>query len=136
MRCFLNANIWSYAFVATQDERKSDIAKGIIEGNEVIVSTQVINEVAVNLIRQAQFEESNIQRLISSFYLRYQVVEIGREVLLIASDLRFRYRFSFWDSLIVAAALVAGTKTVYSEDMDNGLLVNDRLRILNPFQPA
>ena len=37
-RCFLDTNIWLYAFVESQDEGKSKIAKGIIQNNEVIVS--------------------------------------------------------------------------------------------------
>jgi predicted nucleic acid-binding protein len=135
-RCFLDTNVWLYAFVVTQDPAKSDIAKGIIQSNEIIVSVQVINELSINLIKKAQFDEERIQRLIASFYVRQQVIEVGKEVLLTASDLRARYRFSFWDSLIVASALIGGSSIVYSEDMDDGLLVDDRLRIVNPFRLA
>ena len=89
-RCFLDSNVWLYAFVVTQDPAKSDIAKGIIQSNEIIVSVQVINEVSINLIKKAQFDEVRIQRLIASFYVRQQVIENGKEVLLTASDLRAR----------------------------------------------
>ena len=133
-RCFLDTNVWLYAFVESQDEGKSRIAKGIIQSNEVIVSVQVINEVSINLIKKAQFDEARIQQLIASFYLRQQVIETAREVLLIASDLRSRYRFSFWDSQIIGSALFGGTAVVYSEDMANGLFVDNRLRIVNPFR--
>lgn len=133
-RCFLDTNVWLYAFVATQDPTKSDIAKGIIERNEIIVSAQVINEVSIDLIKKAQFDELQIQRIITAFYVRQQVVESDKELLLTASDLRARYRFSFWDSLIIASALIGGSSIVYSEDMDDGLLVDNRLRIVNPFR--
>lgn len=98
-RCFLDSNVWLYAFVVTQDPAKSDIAKGIIQSTEIIVSAQVINEVSINLIKKAQFDEARIQQLIASFYDRQRVIEIGREVLGTASDLRACYQFSFWDSL-------------------------------------
>jgi predicted nucleic acid-binding protein len=49
-----------------------------------------------------------------------------------AQQLRENYCFSFWDSLIVAAALKANCETLYSEDMQDGLLVNKTLRIINP----
>jgi predicted nucleic acid-binding protein len=44
-----------------------------------------------------------------------------------------RYGFSIYDAMIVASALVAGCTTLWSEDMQNGLLVENKLRIVNPF---
>jgi predicted nucleic acid-binding protein len=49
-----------------------------------------------------------------------------------ASSLRESYSFSYWDSLIIAAALNADCVVVYSEDMQNGLHI-DNLTIINPF---
>lgn len=135
-RCFLDSNIWLYAFVTTQDRDKSKISQSLIRSNRIVVSVQVINEVSINLIRKAQFDEIRIRRLIESFYAKQQVIETGREVLLTASELRARYRFSFWDSLIVASALVGECSILYSEDMDSGLSVSDELRIVNPFSFA
>lgn len=43
------------------------------------------------------------------------------------------YRFSYWDSLIVSSALTEGATLIYSEDMQNGLKVENQLRIINPF---
>ncbi len=50
-----------------------------------------------------------------------------------ASDIRKRYNFSFWDSLIVASALQAGCRTLYSEDLNHGMIVGKKLHIVNPF---
>jgi len=50
-----------------------------------------------------------------------------------ASDLRSRYSFSFWDGLILASALFADAEILYSEDMQNGLTVENKLKIVNPF---
>jgi len=47
-------------------------------------------------------------------------------------DLQIRYQFSFYDSLIVAATLEAGCKTLYSEDMQHGQKI-EQLTISNPF---
>jgi predicted nucleic acid-binding protein len=44
-----------------------------------------------------------------------------------------KYSLSYWDSVIVASALETGAATLFSEDMQNGLLVNGELRIVNPF---
>ena len=52
----------------------------------------------------------------------------------LGAQLAARYRFSVYDAMIVAAALLAGADILYSEDMHDGLLVEDRLRIRNPFR--
>jgi len=131
--CFIDTNIWLYAFIESQDPEKTIVAKSVIQNHEVVVSPQVVNEVCVNLIKKVRFDEPSIQDLIASFYTKYRVVDISREVLLKASQLRQRYQVSFWDSLIVSSALSAGATVVYSEDMQAGLVVDQRLRIVNPF---
>ena len=103
--CFVDTNIWLYAFVEGDDRRKSARAKSLLEASRaVIVSPQVINEVCVNLIKKAQFSEPQVQQLIESFYARYVVVEVRKALLLTASALRERDACSFWDSTIVASA--------------------------------
>lgn len=130
--CFIDSNIWLYAFINNSEERKSKIAKNIIAANNIIISTQVINEVSVNLIKKAKFSESNIQELVRDFYFNYQVIDIDITILIDASKLRQNYCFSYWDSLIVASALKAPAKILYSEDMQNGLIV-DEMTVVNPF---
>jgi len=45
-----------------------------------------------------------------------------------------RYRLSIYDSVLIAVALEGGVRTLYSEDMHDGLLVDEALRIVNPFR--
>jgi predicted nucleic acid-binding protein len=45
-----------------------------------------------------------------------------------------RYRLSVYDAMIVAAAVLAGVRVLYTEDLQDGLRVNDRLAIRNPFR--
>ena len=132
-RCFLDSNNWLYGFIRSDNAQKSARARTIIEADQVLVSTQIINEVCINLIRKAAFSEEQVRRLIASFYRRHEVIEPGLDVLRSASRLRSRYQFSFWDSLIVASALVGEASIVYSENMHNSLMVEDQLRIVNPF---
>jgi len=72
--------------------------------------------------------------VIQSLYNRCQVVEFDLNILESASDLRTQYNLSFWDSLIVASALSGGADTLYSEDMQDGLIVSGQLTIINPFK--
>ena len=72
--------------------------------------------------------------MIQSLYNRCQVIEFDLNLLILASDLRISYTLSFWDSLVVASALVAGAETLYSEDMHDGLIVAQKFTIINPFK--
>lgn len=131
--CFIDANVWLYALLQTQDPDKKTAAKTVIRDNEVVISTQVINEVCVNLIRKAGFDEAGVRELIESFYSKYRVAEVSRAEQIKASELRDRYKFSYWDSLIVACALASDAGVLYSEDMHAGLIVDGRVQIIDPF---
>jgi predicted nucleic acid-binding protein len=136
---FIDTNIWLYRLFndlrieATERERKRTIAISITEKANPIISTQVINEVSSNLLKKAKFDEERIKSVIQSLYNRCQVVEFNLTILEAASNLRTQYHLSFWDSLIVASALSAGASILYSEDMQDSLIVANQLTLINPF---
>jgi len=135
--CFIDSNLWLYAFIETpkkKDKRKREIAKRTVQEDDIVISTQVINETCVNLLRKTDLTEGKIQTLILSFYSKYTIAEIDKSILLTASRLREKYDFSFWDSLIVSTALNSDCGIIYSEDMQDGLKVEGKLRIVNPFK--
>jgi predicted nucleic acid-binding protein len=108
-------------------------AQSVLTGNEsVIITVQVINEVCVNLIKKANFKEENVKKLIESFYEKYTVQDITKSILLRASSLRGEKRISFWDSLIISSAIESGCSILYTEDMQDGLFINNSLKIVNP----
>lgn len=137
---FIDTNIWLYCLFddqsieAKERETKRSIAISITEQSNLIISTQVINELSVNLIKKATFDESQIKSVIQSLYHRCQVIEFELTILELASDLRTQYNLSFWDSLIAASTLAGGADTLYSEDMQHGLIVSEQLTIINPFK--
>ena len=65
-------------------------------------------------------------------WARFAVQPMTMDILLSALDIKLRYRLSYWDSAIVAAALELGCRELYSEDMHNGLAIGG-LRVINPF---
>jgi predicted nucleic acid-binding protein len=136
--CFVDTNVWLYALIAGQDGAKSAIARQLIQENatSLVVSSQVINEVCVNLLRKAHVPESTVVQLVHSYYRKYAVVLLDEPVQIAASQLREEFSLSFWDSLIVAAALHSGAAILYTEDMQDGLTVNAQLTVHNPFATA
>ena len=114
------------------DGPKAGRAEAIL-GQGPRISVQVLNEALVNCRRKAGlgWEETGaflagIQALCPVEDLTLQTHQVGRA-------LAERYGFSIYDAMIVAAALIAGCTVLWSEDMQDGLLVEDRLRIVNPF---
>lgn len=135
-KSFVDSNIWLYNFIVRQDTQKSFKAQSLIAKIKanICLSTQVINEVCFNLVKKENFNEIQIKQIIDRFYFDYETIELNKKMLLSASDLRGRYSFSFWDDLIVASALAANAEILYSEDMQNGLSVENKLKIINPFE--
>ena len=136
LNSFIDTNIWLYRFFEDQRievlerERKRIIATSITEESNLIISTQVINEISVNLLRRANFQEERISSINRELYNRCRVVEFNLTILESASNLRTQYSFSFWDSLIVASALAT------SENMQDGLIISNQITLINPFDFA
>lgn len=134
--CFADTNIWFYAFVCGENSdeiRKHEIAKNLLE-TEPGLSVQVINEISSNLLRKASYPEDRLRNLLRSLYQRYTVHSLTPEIFIQASDLREKYAFSYWDSLIVATALENDYSVLYSEDMQHGQIIEASLTIQNPFK--
>ena len=133
--CFVDTNIWLYAFISGPDAAKSDLARQLLQDSEeaLIVSSQVINEVCVNLLKKAHVPETEIRELVRSFYRKYPVVLLDQEVEIGASELCERFSLSFWDSLILSAAVHGDATVLYSEGLQAGLQVDGRLVVRNPF---
>lgn len=133
---FLDTNILIYAHDRTCGA-KHLLAKALVEqlwesGNGVL-STQVLQELCVNLRRKAgrPLSMPELRRLIRE-YCAWQVVANGPEAVLRALEIEERYKISFWDALIVQAADEAGASILYSEDLATGQRYAT-VRVVNPF---
>ncbi len=133
-KAFIDSNIWLYALIDTPEQNTKHIkAKQCLSSeSKIIISTQVVNEVCVNLIKKANKNPSYISEFIRDFTASYEVLSQNKDDLILASTLRQKYHLSYWDSLIVASALKSRCRILYSEDMQDGLIVFEKLRIQNP----
>ena len=135
-REFIDSNIWLYALVLAGDaaaDQKHQRARDLLSRvDKPAINSQVVREVCSNLVKKARIGEAEVQRVIQDWYLTCELHPSNEQQHLLASRLREAASFSFWDSLIVAAALDAGCATLYSEDMQHGQVVDGRLTIVNP----
>ena len=135
-KVFVDSNIWLYAFIQSKgDQEKRIKARAcIVDADEIVISTQVVNEVCINLMRKSNKDGVFIDQFIHDFVATYNVMSQTKDDVLEASSIRKDYHFSYWDSLIVACAIRGNCKRLYSEDMQHGLNVYDQLQICNPLQ--
>jgi predicted nucleic acid-binding protein len=134
-RYFVDTNILMYAHdtsAGAKHERARALVEELWRGGSGVVSTQVLQELSVNLRRKAGRPlDSRASREIVTDYLSWRVVVNGGESILAALDIEERYQISFWDALVVHAAQSAGVGTLYSEDLSDGQTY-EGVRVLNP----
>lgn len=129
-KTFADTNIVIYA--ESRHPTKSPAAVAILEAGPVI-STQVVNETVSVLTRKHGFSVGDANQIALSLLDLCEVVPVDTATIREAIRLGEHYQLSVWDAVIVAAALLAGCDTLYSEDMHDGLVVDGRLKIVNPF---
>jgi predicted nucleic acid-binding protein len=114
--------------------RARALVEELWETRSGVVSTQVLQELAVNLRRKARNPlDAKATRDVVSDYLTWQVVVNGGDSILEALDLEERYQISFWDALIVQAAHASGAAVLYSEDLSDRQTYGV-VRVINPLR--
>jgi len=136
-RYFVDTNVLMYAHDSAAGEkhqRAKSLVEELWEARAGVVSTQVLQELAVNLRRKAKKSlDAKATRDVVSDYLTWQIVVNGGDSILEALDLEAKYQISFWDALIVQAAHVSGAEVLYSEDLSDGQAYG-AVRVINPFR--
>ena len=131
IKVFIDTNILLY--LLSEDSNKADRAETIIRAGGTI-SVQVLNEFANVAHRKLAMSWIEINELISLIRSLCSSIEpLTIEIHDLGKLIAERYKLSGYDAMIVAAALLGGCETLYSEDMHDGLLIENQLRICNPF---
>ncbi|GHU35902.1 ribonuclease VapC [Betaproteobacteria bacterium] len=129
MSFFLDTNILLYTL--TSDTAKADRAESLMKSG--IISVQVLNEIACAMRRKFKLswqETLGFLALVQSFCPAEPLtIETHTRGLIVAE----RYGLSIYDAMIAASALIAKCDVLYSENMHHGLIIDDQLRICNPF---
>jgi predicted nucleic acid-binding protein len=127
---FLDSNLLVYAF--TTDSRA--VAAFALLERGCAISVQGLNEFANVARRKLGMNWDEVRDALAA------IRALCREILPLDVDLHDdalriaeRYRYAMYDALVIAAALRAGSDTLWSEDMQDGMVIDGRLRIANPF---
>jgi predicted nucleic acid-binding protein len=130
---FLDSNVLLY--VASGDQAKADRAEALV-GDGGTISVQVLNEIASVARHKMQLSWTETLALLDTMRGLLQVRPITLEMHDTGLALAERYGLSIYDAMIVAATMDAGCDTLWSEDMQHGLLLDGQLRVVNPFRQA
>ena len=75
----------------------------------------------------------DVQTITKTLSKECQIEPLTESTHFLALDIKERYQFSLYDSLIIASALTAKCSILYSEDMQNGQIIHGQMQIINPF---
>ena len=134
-RYFVDTNILMYAHdssAGSKHERAAALIADLWESRSGVVSTQVLQELCVNLQRKVAIpiDTKTIRDLVKD-YSAWHVVVNDETSILDALDLQERYQISFWDALIVHSANAAAANLLYSEDLSDGQIYG-AVKTVNP----
>ena len=132
-RIFLDTNVLVYAYAAFEPAKKAQ-ALAVSNTGERWISTQVLIEFVNVSQRKLKTRWADIQTTLIELAGNHRITVTTAATIAQATRLADRYGFSWFDALIVAAALECGCETLYSEDLQHGQLIEDSVRVVNPFR--
>lgn len=131
-RVFFDTNVLVYAY-SSSDAAKRQVALTLGIAPDRWISTQVLIEFTNVLARKLKISWPDIQLSLVELTNNNSVQTTTPATIAYATRLAHRYGFSWFDALIVAAALECGCETLYSEDLNAGQLLEGTLHVVNPF---
>ncbi|MBC8726567.1 PIN domain-containing protein [Paraburkholderia sp. 31.1] len=132
-RFAVDSNVIAYLF--SGDTAKADRAEALVVQRDPkpVISTQVMNEVTLVMRRKMDLAWPEINALMGDVEAFCEIVPLTLEVHKEARRIAEHYGFRFYDSCILAFALLADCEVLYSEDMQHGQVICERLTVVNPF---
>jgi len=135
-RYFVDTNLLVYAYDSSAGKKwelSSDIISLLWKYRTGVISTQVVQELFVILTHKVKrpIPPEKAKEIIADI-LHWPLIVNDAENILRAVDLQITYRFSFWDSLILQAAISSRSDCLLSEDFQHGQVI-ESVTVVNPF---
>ena len=121
-------------YLLSDEVNKHEIAVGLYKTvKDKTISTQVLNEF-VNVCFKKRLLETNIFEYIKILSRSFEVSLISLSTIQEAIRIKEKYAYSYYDSAIIATALQNNCTILYTEDMQHNQIIEDTLKIINPFK--
>ena len=132
---FIDTNVFLYALSDSPEEQtKTERARQVLLSENWGWSVQVAGEfysIATSAKRQFRLSHSSAAEYVKT-WLNFPTQSLNSSTILKALQLRERFRISYWDAAIIAAAQELGCRTIYSEDLSHAQNY-DGVVVMNPF---
>lgn len=128
---FFDTNVLLYLLSA--EPGRADRVEEVLAAGGTI-SVQVLNEFTSVALRKLGMRVAEVREALTPIIDICQVIALTTQIHQRGLAVAERYRFSFYDALIVAAALESGCTTLFSEDLQDGQVIDQTLTVRNPFQ--
>lgn len=132
-KVFLDTNIIIYSYSSTEPE-KQVVACKLIAGEDSYISTQVLTELCNTITKKMKQPYAVAAATVRECCKNNRLFVNTHHTIEEATRIAERYGFSFYDSLIISAALSSGCDLLYSEDMQHNQMIERTLKIVNPFK--
>jgi predicted nucleic acid-binding protein len=136
-KVFVDTNVLVYGYDNSAGGKHTaafNILKDLWNTGRGIISTQVLQEFFVTVTKKIPNPlDLFIAKNIVKDFLKWKLIIVDGGILLDAIDIHHEHRNSFWDSLIIAAAIEGGANTLFSEDLTDGQVIKG-VTIMNPFK--
>ena len=132
-KAFLDTNVFIYMYDVSQPDRK-EASLLLLVSNDCITSTQAINEISNVLLRKLKKPFLEVLQVLEDIYLVCEVKLLQKATVFHAIGLMERYEYSYYDCLMLASALENNCNILYSEDMQDKQIIENRLKIINPYK--
>lgn len=130
--CFIDTNILIYCYTVDEPEKHKKAIE-VTKSPNTFISTQVLTEFANTLKKKFSYEWNEIEQSLNEINSGFNVFINKPVTIEQACRIAKKYKFSFYDSLIIAASLSCNCTILFSEDMRHGQIIDDKLKIVNPF---
>ena len=138
-KVFIDTNILVYAYLDADNPdshdkhlKAADCLQTLSSTCKITLSTQVLSEYYSALLKH-KISDTDIQESIHQLIKAVEVASVSLNTALTSFQIKNRYQYSYWDSLIIASALENGCTQLISEDLQNGQIIESTLTIGNPF---
>lgn len=134
---FIDTNIFIY--LTLKDESHNDKRLKAIKlmdsllSKNIVISTQVLNEY-YNVLLKKNINDDIIQEKLLIIIDKTIIQSIDIDTIKLCWDIRKKYKYSYFDSLIIAAALQNNCSILYTEDLHHEQLIENKMRIINPLK--
>jgi len=132
-RAFLDTNVLIYLYSESEPEKR-ETAYQVLNGHYCITSLQAFSEASNVWFKKYGWDGAKIHKYLDNIEMVFdEIVMIGRNTITTAISLKDQHGYSYYDCLMLASALESNCNTLMTEDMCDGQVINNQLKIQNPF---